>query len=254
MKIAVLMKEIVDLIEEINVADGSLERDDFAYKVNEFDSYALEEAMQLKTDSDTVDVFAIDGDEAEQGLFTAAARGANGLNKIIIDGYDNDRELSTKEAAQAFAKAIKGKDFDLILTGVQGVSDLDGLLSGLVGAELGIPALNVIVKVESAGDKVNVMKEFSGGIQGEYEVTTPVVLGIQTSRAPPPYMPVSKIRKASKEATVEEIEVSLDSVIKSEVSNYSLPVSSESATMFEGDLEEQVEKVFALLKEKGFKK
>ncbi|MFQ5454005.1 MAG: hypothetical protein ACE5D6_07440 [Candidatus Zixiibacteriota bacterium] len=96
MKIAVLMKEIVDLIEEINISDNVLERDDFAFKINEFDTYALEEAMQLKAEGDTVDVFALDGDEADQSLFVASARGANGLFKIILDGYDNDRELSSK--------------------------------------------------------------------------------------------------------------------------------------------------------------
>jgi electron transfer flavoprotein beta subunit len=253
MKIAVLMKEIVDLIEEINVSDNSLERDDFAFKVNEFDSYALEEAMQLKTDGDTVDVFAIDGDEADQTLYMAAARGANGLFKILIDGYENDRELSTKEVAKAFSKALEGKGYDLILTGIQGVSDLDGLLSGLIGIELDIPSMNVVVKVESAGSKVTVMKEFAGGVQGEYEVELPAVFGIQTSRAPPPYIPVSKVRKASKEATIEEVEVSIDSVVKSEISKYSLPETGEGAQMIEGDLDEQVDKLFSLLKEKGFK-
>lgn len=251
MKIAVLNKEIADLVEEIGVSNGELERDDFAFKINEFDSYALEEAMLMKSDSDTVDVYAIDGDEADQALHTAAARGANGLFKVVIEDYDNDRELSSKEVASAFCSALKDKGYDLILTGIQGVSDLDGLLAGLVASELGMPSINVVVKVEPSGNKVNVLKEFSGGVQGEYEVETPCVLGIQTSREQPAYMPVSKIRKASKEATIEEVEVTLSGIVKSEISEYKLPVSGAAAQMIDGDESEQADKVLAILKEKG---
>ena len=118
---------------------------------------------------------------------------------------------------------------------------------------MNIPSINVGVKVEPAGGKVTVMKEFSGGIQGEYEVELPAVFGIQTARSPPPYMPGSKIRKASKEATINEVEDSVDSVVTSQISKYLLPETGEGAQMIEGELEEQVEKIFTLLQEKGFK-
>ena len=95
MKIAVLMKLIVDLIEEIVVDDNNLDRDAFIYKINEFDTYALVEALQAK-DGGSVDVYMLDGDGTDQALHEAKARGADNLFKVSLDGFDDDRELSTK--------------------------------------------------------------------------------------------------------------------------------------------------------------
>ena len=251
MKTAVLMRLIVDLVEEIVVEDNALDRDAFIYKVNEFDTYALVEALQSKGDG-SVDVYILDGDGADQALHEAKARGADNLFKVTIDGYDDDRELSTKEVAKAFAQVLKDKNYDVIVTGIQGVSDLDGLSAGLVASELGVPSINVVNRVDPAdGGKVTVFKEFAGGVLAEYEVDTPVVLGMQTSREPPSYIPVSKIRKMAADATIEEMSVSVPDVSKSAVTGYSLPESSSHAEMIEGDMDEQIDKFIALLKEKG---
>ena len=251
MKIAVLMRLIVDLVEEIVVEDNALDRDEFIYKTNEFDTYSLVEALAAKGDG-SVDVYILDGDGADGALHEAKARGADNLFKVTIDGYDDDRELSTKEVAKAYAQVLKDKGYDVILTGIQGVSDLDGLLAGLVASELGVPSINVVNRFDPLdGGKVTVFKEFAGGVQAEYEVETPVVLGVQTSREPPSYIPVSKIRKMAADANVEEVSVSVPDVIKSNVTSYSLPESSSHAEMIGGKMEEQVDKLIALLKEKG---
>lgn len=252
MKIAVIMRLIVDLVEEIVVEDNALDRDAFIYKVNEFDTYALVEALQSKGDG-SVDVYILDGDEADQALHEAKARGADNLFKVVIDGYDNDRELSTKETSKAFAEVLKDKGYDVIYTGIQGVSDLDGLSAGLVASELGVPSINVVNRVEplEAG-KVTVFKEFAGGVTAEYEVETPVVIGVQTAREPPAYIPISKIRKMAADAKIEEVNVSLPELTKTHIASYSLPESSSHAEMIEGKMEEQIDKLIVLLKEKGF--
>lgn len=246
------MRLIVDLVEEIVVEDNALDRDEFIYKTNEFDTYALVESVAAVGDSGSVDVYMLDGDGADGALHEAKARGASNLFKVVIEGYDDDRELSTKEVAKAYASVLKDKGYDVIVTGIQGVSDLDGLMAGLVASELGIPSINVVNRVDSLdAGKVTVFKEFAGGVQAEYEVETPVALGIQTSREPPAYIPVSKIRKMASDATIEEVEVSVGDVTKSIVTSYSLPESSSHAKMIEGDMDEQIDKFIALLKENG---
>ena len=147
---------------------------------------------------------------------------------------------------------MKGKGYDLIYTGIQGVSDLDGLLAGLVASELDAPSINVVNRVDPQGPgKVSVFKEFAGGVLAEYEVETPVVLGVQTSREPPAYIPISKIKKIASESKIEKINVPLADVTKTTVSAYSLPESTSHAKMITGKMNEQNDKLVTLLKEKG---
>ena len=81
MKIAVMLKQVPDLVEDLEVdASGiSLDTDDIKFKLNEFDDHALEEAILLKESgaADEVVVIAVDGDGVDKMLFTAIAKGAD---------------------------------------------------------------------------------------------------------------------------------------------------------------------------------
>lgn len=254
MKIAVLMKEIVDLVEEISVLDDSsdLERDYLMFRSNEFDDAALEESLQLKKENHSVDVYALDGSESDALLHMALARGADTLHKVTFENYNIANGIPSRVAAHAFYEAIKDKNYDLVLTGVQGIDDLDGPISGHLSQLMGAAHLSVIVQVDSDGDgKIKCMKEFPAGVVGEYSVKLPAVLGIQASRSPPSYIPVSKIRKMASEATINEISVGLAEVNLSKIQSYSLPESGDRATMLEGEIEDQVSKLIEILASKG---
>ena len=79
MKIAVLLKMVPDLVEELEVdASGkALDTEELKFKLNEFDDHALEEALLLTSEGDEVVAFALDGDGVEKLLFTALAKGAS---------------------------------------------------------------------------------------------------------------------------------------------------------------------------------
>lgn len=255
MKIAVLLKEVVDLVEELSVlSDGSdIDRSYLTYRSNEFDDFALGEALALKDEANAnVDVFALDGTEVNRLLHMAAARGADRLVKIKLN-WDLEKGLSTRLVAQAYVNAIRAGGYDLILTGVQGVDDLDGPISGYIASLLGIPNISVIVKiVPSDPGKVSVFKEFPAGVLAEYEVTLPAICGVQAARDPPPYIPVSKLRRAAKSATIEEIEVTVDEEPKvSPITAYTVPEAGERAEMIVGSLDEQVTKLVEILQLKG---
>ncbi len=251
MKIAVLLKEVVDLVEEIVVDGSTLDRDELAFRSNEFDDYALEEALLMKADDDTIDVYALDGDQTESMLHMAVARGANNLFKVSIDGTDFEEGISSRTAAHGFAKALEGGGYDLIRTGVQGVDDLYGTIAGHLGQIMNLPNLNVIIQVDRGNSSIICMKEFPGGVTGEYEVQLPAVIGVQASRTPPGYIPVSKVRRAAQDATIVDKEVSIGVVKLGKLTSVSLPSSGDKAEMITGEVEDQVEKVLEILKSKG---
>ena len=94
---------------------------------------------------------------------------------------------------------------DLILTGVQAIDDLDGLIAPLVADDLGMPYLGIITRIglEASGQTAVALKEYPGGVHGEFEVRLPAVLGIQAAEKPPRYVPVAKVRAAMKAQKID---------------------------------------------------
>ena len=71
MKIAVLLKQVPDLAEELEVDDSgkALDTEYIKFRLNEYDEHALEEAVCLKEagQSSEVTAIALDGEEVKPG-------------------------------------------------------------------------------------------------------------------------------------------------------------------------------------------
>jgi electron transfer flavoprotein beta subunit len=153
------------------------------------------------------------------------------------------------------ANAIDAMSYDLILTGVQAVDDRDGQIGVLLANYLGVPHVSVVTGVTVDGGKAVVHKEYSGGVMAEFEVDLPAVLGIQAARETPRYVAVSRVRQATKEGTLEEIEagdIAVDT--GSIVRRIMKPEKGMRAEMIEGSPQEIADKIIVLMKEKGLKK
>lgn len=202
MKIIVLMRRIPDLVEDLAVdATGRALAADLKLTLNEFDDHALEEALLLKeATGGEVTAVALDGEDTDKMLFTALAKGADRALKIGGAGAGGTTGL-----ARLFAGVIGGREFDLILTGVQAADERDGQLAPIVGALLDLPCVEVVTGVTPAGGGLVLHKEYSGGVVAEFEVDPPAVLGIQAARQAPRYAPVSKVRQIQESATIETV-------------------------------------------------
>ncbi len=80
MHIAVILRIVPDLSEDLDIADSGtdIDREWVGLKLNEFDDHALEEAVLIKEASGArVTAIALAGDGAERQLQTAIARGAD---------------------------------------------------------------------------------------------------------------------------------------------------------------------------------
>ena len=252
MNIIVPIKQVPDLVEEleINSAGTDLDREWLKMKLSEFDDHALEEALLMKDDGGAnVTAIALASDDIDKALFAAAAKGADRLVKV--NGVSGS---STHEAAKAMANAIQGMDYDMVMTGVQAVDDRDGQLAVLLAHYLNVPHVSVVTGVTASGGSVTVLKEYGGGIVAEFEASTPVVLGIQAARETPRYVPVAKVRRASKDATIEEVDAGdLGVDAGSTVSKMYKPDTGGGAEMLDGSAEDQASKIMELLTQKGIK-
>ena len=246
MRIVVPLKQVPDLVEDLELDDSGtrLDYDALKMKLNEFDDHALEEALLLKEGAagTEVVVLAVDSDEAERMLFTALAKGADRAIKLTgVDANGDNRLL-----AQAFASAVKQIGGELVLAGVQSAGDRDGQMAPLLAARLDVPSVSVVTHVVLSGSNVTFYKEYAGGLMAEFEAQMPVVLGIQAARQAPRYAPVSKVRQVQQSAKLEILAVTAADVPGGTVVRMEPPTRGQGAKMLTS-----VAEIVAVLKEKG---
>jgi len=251
MKIAVPVKFVPDLVEELTIDPSGVALDATWLRliISEFDDHAVEQAILLKERSGgQVTVLTIEAEGSDDFLFTAAAKGADQLIKLTGDFS----AVNNHALARAYADILKETQPDLVLTGVQAHNDLDGSVGPLLAEYLGMPYVGYVSGVAVAADHVVVRKEYAGGLIAEMEVKLPAVLGIQAAEQPPRYVAYSKIRQVMGTAKIEERALaSLDLNGGTEVSRMFQPEVTERATMLEGGVDEVADKLVGIFKELG---
>jgi len=253
MKVAVILRQVPDVVEELVIAeDGrSLSEDDVMCVTNELDDHALEQALIMKGKQGArVTAICVGGSETRDALATSVAKGADEAISVAIEFKDRG---DNHKLALHLADTLKTGGFDLILSGMQAVDEIDGSLGGILATHLGRPYAGGLTGVEIAagGGKVTVKKAYSGGRTGVMDIVIPAVLGIQSAEQPPRYVPVNKVMQTKKTLQVKEIKTPVPGVTGLHVSQLSKPETGAKAKMIEGDEEAVATSIAGLLKERG---
>ncbi|HUV29318.1 MAG TPA: hypothetical protein VMW34_18290 [Anaerolineales bacterium] len=252
MNIVVLVKLVPDLVEELEIDDSGTALDMAWLRmiINELDDHAIEQSILLKEQTGAhVTVVAPDIEGVDDILFTASAKGADRLIKVLAD-YESG--VNNHALARAIAPLMKDLTPDLVLAGVQAHEDLDGSIGPLLAGYLDVPYVGYVAKVGLSDGKATISKEYPGGLSAEMEVSLPAILGIQVAEQPPRYVAVSKVRQAMKTAEIEEIEAGeLDLQGGPTISRMYQPEVGEGAIMLEGSLDDIADELIGILKELG---
>lgn len=163
MKIAVCIKMVPNSDQvKIDPVTHNLIRENTELIVNPSDLNALTEAMHVKEMTQgTIDVFTMGSKEAEGGLYTAMAIGADRAFLVSDRAFAGGDSIGT---ARVLAAAIKKVDtYDLIICGALSADGATGQVGPMIAEELQIPSVSLIKAVENADDhKVVVAKSFRG--------------------------------------------------------------------------------------------
>ena len=253
MKIVVAMRQLADLVEELETnADGTdIDRDFVKFVSNEWDEAALEEALCQKDDGGAeVTVVALDEPDVDQTLYTALAKGAD--RAVKLTGHDPEAWIRTGNRAAILAAWLEANPFDLVLTGVQAADDLDGQLAGVLGERLGVRHAAVVVGLQPTADSVQVEQELGGGTLAVSTLQLPAVVGVQAARQAPRYASITRIRQAQQSQPLDEVEVSIDAEpVAVTVRRMFPPERRGGAEMLTGSASEVAEKIAELIKTKG---
>jgi electron transfer flavoprotein beta subunit len=260
MEILVCVKRVPDSAEnEIEVkSDGSdIKRDDLVYSVNEWDNYAVEEAIQIVDRvGGSVTVATIGGEDAEEVVRREMAMGANNglmLTDPAFEGSDG------RGIAAILKAAVQKGRYDLVLCGAQ-ADDGAAQVGGMLAALLDWPYASLVNKIAvEDGKKIKIGREIEGGNQEISEIELPCVLSIQTGINEPRYVGIRGIRKvASVEIPVlNAAALGVDAAAVGRAGarvkrlDYFVPPAGAGAEMLQGSTDEIAAQLIDLLKAKG---
>jgi electron transfer flavoprotein beta subunit len=260
MDIIVCVKHVPETAEaeiKINPVGKSIENSGLVFDINEWDDYALEEAVQMKEKlGGTVTAITVGPEDSDSTLRKCLARGADKAIRITDPKFEGSDSYAT---AKILHKVIRDTPFNIILTGA--LADDDGYTAtGQILAQmLGISHASMVKKIELNSGAAKVNRELEGGLEEVVEVKLPAVFTVQTGINEPRYVSIMGIRKAmQKEIKVlglAEVGLTEDEVgeagswIKRE--KLYVPPVEKQAEFLKGNPEEIGTKIAGILKAKG---
>lgn len=199
MKIAVCVKQVAALADEVEfVADRRDVDPDFLDRaLNEWDTYAVEEALRIRDDrGGEVVVVTVGDDESEDVLRRCVAMGADRAVRVSSANVGLPDPVAT---AWALAAALRDDQPDLVLCGAQSSDAVQGATPAALGGALGLPVVAVVRKIDVRGDgrSAVVDRELEGGVVDVTEVDLPAVISVQTGINDPRYVTLRAIQEAA---------------------------------------------------------
>jgi electron transfer flavoprotein beta subunit len=197
-KIGVCVKQVPAKDAPLAIADGSawIRESDIGFEMNEPDSFALEEALRLKEKhGGEVVAISMGPERVKQTIKEALAKGAErGIHILDAEFY----KLDPLGSARSIAAAIKGENFDLILTGLQSDDQGFGQTGVLLAELLGRPHATIIMAIEVTGERMKLKRELEAGWFQWVELPLPAVITIQSGINKPRYATLKGIMAAKK--------------------------------------------------------
>lgn len=261
MEIIVCIKRVPETADADIVIDKTgrgIEREGLIFDINEWDNYAVEEAILLKEKyGGSVTVISLGPEEANETLRKALAMGADQAIRLTDPAFEDSDGYAI---ARILSRAIDPLPYDLILTGVQTEDDGYGQVGPTLAEILRIPHAAIVNKIEGIGNgRARVHRELEGGLDEVVNLELPAVFTIQSGINEPRYVSIMGIRRVTKmEMNVLDLHKLLmkpdeagEPGSMTVVERIFPPPIGESAQILEGTADEVAGKVVSILKEKG---
>jgi electron transfer flavoprotein beta subunit len=248
LKVVVCVKQVAVLGDEVEFTEDEREVDpdylDFA--LNEWDTYATEEALRLveAAGSGEVVVVSVGDEKTEDCMRRCLAMGADRGIRV-----EAERRLDPIQVARALAQVVEAESPDLVFAGVQSSDSVQAATGGALAGLLGLPSVAVVTKIELGDGKATAHRELEGGLVDVVEVDTPALFTIQTGINEPRYATL----RAIKQAEEKEIDVRQASELGEpgyRVRKMFVPPKGEGAEMLDGGAAEVAQRIREIVQER----
>ncbi len=250
MKILVCIKPVKES-EKIEGGSDFYSKDT---RMNRFDEYALEEALQMREamGNITVDVLSLGPNHADQLLKRAMGMGADrGIHLLTEDNPFPD-PYST---AFLIAEYTRSKGYDLILTGVMSEDLMQGQVGPMIGEMLSMNCATTVIATRMSSDflRVSVEREIEGGAREEWELTLPALLTIQSGINRPRYPVLSQMLRASRQKLeVKKGERIGSPLVRQVVTHTAVPEKQRRGLTLQGSTHEKAKALITIFRGKEF--
>ncbi|MBE0577717.1 MAG: electron transfer flavoprotein subunit beta/FixA family protein [Desulfuromonadales bacterium] len=252
MKILVCIKQVPDMESKfkLNGEGNWYDGTDLAWRMNEYDEYAVEQAVQLKDQLGDADltVLSIGPERVKEMMKKALAMGCDRGAHIADDDFFKKDPF---EIASVVAEFAKDKGFDLIFTGMQSQDRGSGQVGVLVAEMLGLPSITTIVDFAFDNGQITAKRELEGGMKAIVKTRTPALMTCQLGLNTPRYPTLPNIMKAKKKELLS-IPVSelLKVEAKQETAKMYFPEKKGGGLVLEGSVGDLVDQLIKILKDK----
>lgn len=251
MKILVCIKQVPDMESKFKVDDAGTwyAKTDLAWRMNEYDEYAVEQAVQVKEQlkEGDITVLCIGSDQVKETMKKALAMGCD------RGAHVNDEAVSGKEPYQVagiIAEYAKDKDFDLIFTGMQSQDRGSAQVGILVAEMLGLPSVSTVVEFVYKDGEIELKRELEGGVKACVKVNAPVLITCQLGLNTPRYPTLPNIMKAKKKELLSIPVADLLNVeARQGTDKIYFPEKKGGGLILEGDAADLADKLIKILKE-----
>lgn len=242
------VKQVAVLGDEVEFTDDErdVDPDYLDYALNEWDTYATEEALRLREsngDGEVV-VVSVGPEDAEEAMRRCLAMGADRGIRV-----DSEERLDPIQVARALAEVVRAESPDLVFAGVQSADSVQAATGTALAELLDLPRVAVVTKIVLGDGKATVNCELEGGLLDVVEVDTPALFTIQTGINEPRYATL----RAIKQAEEKEIDVRQPGDLGEpayRVKKMFVPPKGEGAEMLNGGAADVAQKIKEIVEER----
>jgi electron transfer flavoprotein beta subunit len=195
--IIVCVKHVPETAEaelKIDASGKAVEKTGLVFDINEWDDYALEEAVRLKEKvGGTVTAITVGTADSDSTLRKCLARGADKAIRLTDPKFEGSDGYAI---AKILHSVIRKLHFDLILTGLQAGDDGNAAVGPILAEMLRIPHITMAKKIELGTGVAKANRELEGGLEEIVEVKLPALFAVSTGINEPRYVSIMGIRKA----------------------------------------------------------
>ncbi len=245
MKILTTVKRVTDPDMKVKIKpDGSgIVTEGIEYKMNSFDEYGVEEAIQVKEEhGGEVVVVSVGPDASTKEIRTALAMGAD--RGILVE---TDADLDSDAVARLIAEVIKKEEPDIIIMGKQAVDSDRNQAGQMLAAYLDYPQATFAYELAIDGEWATVGREVDGGTSTK-RVKLPAIITADLRLNDPRYASLPGIMKA-KRKTIERLtpeELGVDIAARVNVLSYEAPPERAA-----GEIVESVDELISKLRDEA---
>jgi electron transfer flavoprotein beta subunit len=258
--VVVCVKHVPETAEaelKIDTTGKNIDKAGLVYDINEWDDYALEEAVRIKEkQGGAVTAITIGADDSDSTLRKCLARGADKAIRLTDPKFEGSDGYAI---AKILHSVIKTLHYDLILTGMQAGDDGNAAVGPILAQLLNIPHATMVKKLELTTGAAKVNRELEGGLEEQLEVKMPALFSIQTGINEPRYVSIMGIRKAMQKE-IKIMTLADTGLIEADVGPQGswltidklyVPPVEKQAEFLKGTPDEIAQKISEILKAKG---